>query len=165
MSTFRVRASSLGEVSAQLNSVLAVFDAQVAEVSSVASGVVGASWLGEDSDAFQESWTQWQQTTVVVRSALTALSVALAAADGAYTTTESSINSDLVRRRQADRDMAEGAEEVLESVEAGQDAVRSTQTATTGGPVAGLTSRTGRGTLTAAPAATAAPASTTGSKD
>jgi uncharacterized protein YukE len=164
MSTFRVRAASLGEVSAQLNGVLAVFDAHVAEVTSAASSVAGASWTGEDTDAFQESWTQWQQTSVAVRGALTALSVALAAADGAYTTTESSINSDVVRKRQADRGMAEDAEDVLESVEAGQDAVLKAQQAAAGGPAAGLTSRTGRGGPTTSGTPATSTATSTGEK-
>ena len=43
MSTFRVRASSLGEVSAQLQSVIAVFDGHVAEVSAKVNSVSGVS--------------------------------------------------------------------------------------------------------------------------
>lgn len=154
MSTFRVRASSLGEVAAQLQSVVAVFDAHVADVSGKVSAVSGASWVGEDQEAFHEKWTHWQQTADAVRLSLTSLAGQLVAAEGAYSATESRTQTGFAQRRQANTEVVATVEEVDESVDTGLDRARtgaeSVAASTTG---AGMTMRTGRGQKQTAPAA------------
>lgn len=92
MVEFRVRAQSLGEVAAQLQSVVTTFDAQVAEAASVVSSVSGASWQGDDADTFLEAWTEWQAGAVVVRAALTSLATKLVSAQSGYLGTEGGLS-------------------------------------------------------------------------
>lgn len=92
MVEFRVRAQSLGEVAAQLQSVVTTFDAQVAEAASVVSSVSGASWQGDDADTFVEAWTEWQAGAVVVRAALTSLATKLVSAQSGYLGTEGGLS-------------------------------------------------------------------------
>ncbi len=146
MSTFRVRASSLGEVAAQLTGVVAVFDGHVASVSGSVAAVSGSTWLGADQEAFAERFASWQQTTELVRMSLTTLAAQLVAAEAAYTSVESTVQSGLVRQRQANETVVEVVEEVDESVDTGLDRMHAadsttTQTATVG---AALTARSGR---------------------
>ena len=147
MSTFRVRASSLGEVSAQLQSVIAAFDGHVAEVSSKVNAVSGVSWEGEDQQAFAERWSEWQQTADLVRMSLTTLSMQLVAAEGAYTQTESSLQSGFAQRRQAHTTLVDTVEEVDESVDTGLERSRTTQGTPAGGAVVGgaVNARSGQG--------------------
>ena len=147
MSTFRVRASSLGEVSAQLQSVIAVFDGHVAEVSAKVNSVSGVSWEGEDQQAFAERWSQWQQTADLVRMSLTTLSMQLVAAEGAYTQTESGLQSGFAQRRQEHTALVDTVEEVDEAVDTGLERAR---TSVKDAPVAaamagGVSARSGQG--------------------
>lgn len=132
MSTFRVRASSLGEVSAQLQSVVAAFDAQVSALSSHVQAVSGTSWQGEDQEAFAAEFLRWQETAEMVRLSLTALSAQLLAAEGSYTQTESGVQSGMAERRQSNTAVTERVSEVAESVDTGRDRARA-GTAVAGG--------------------------------
>lgn len=159
MSTFRVRASSLGEVSAQLQSVIAVFDGHVAEVSAKVNSVSGVSWEGEDQQAFAERWSQWQQTADLVRMSLTTLSMQLVAAEGAYTQTESGLQSGFAQRRQEHTTLVDTVEEIDEAVDTGLERSRTSTSGTAAGAAvgAGVSARSGQGQA-AAPAAPAKPA-------
>lgn len=119
MVQFRVRAQSLGEVAGHLQTAIAVFDGHVAQVDGVVGGVVQTSWRGEDADKFAEYWQQWHAQADAVRLSLSTLATLLAAAEGTYTTTESSLTGAASRERQEDRVMVEVVEEVSESVELG----------------------------------------------
>ena len=146
MSTFRVRASSLGEVAAQLQSAVAVFDGHVSSVTSKVASVSGATWAGDDQTAFQAKWEHWQQTADLVRMSLTTLAAQLVAAEGSYTTTESSVQSSLVQRRQANEAVVEQVEEVDEAVDTGLDRARTAREDAPAVQLAGaMTVRTGRG--------------------
>lgn len=146
MSTFRVRASSLGEVAAQLQGVIAVFDGQVAALSGKVAAVAGATWQGDDQEAFAEKWATWQQTSEMVRLSLTALASQLVAGEGAYTTTESGIQSGFVQRRQANNVVVDAVEEVDEAVDTGLDRARTGEERLTGvAAFAGAPMRTGQG--------------------
>jgi len=120
MVQFRVRASSLGEVAAHLQSAVAVFDGNMASTQSVVSNVVGVSWEGADADAFTEQWQALTAQADVVRLALTTLAGQLVAAEGGYTTAESGLVSAGVRTRQNDRVMVQSVMNVAENVEDGQ---------------------------------------------
>lgn len=147
MSTFRVRASSLGEVSAQLQSVIAVFDGHVAEVSAQVNAVSGVSWEGEDQQAFQTRWEQWQETADLVRMSLTTLSMQLLAAEGSYTQTESGIQRGFLQRKQENRTVVDNVEDVDEAVDTGLERSRTQATAETGSATGGgaFTARSGQG--------------------
>lgn len=146
MSTFRVRASSLGEVSAQLQSVIAVFDGHVAEVSSKVHAVSGVSWEGEDQQAFAERFAQWQQTADLVRTSLTTLAMQLVSAEGAYTQTESGIQSGFAQRRQANTVLVDIVEDVDEAVDTGLDRARAGDSQTAGAALGGgVSARSGQG--------------------
>ena len=154
MSTFRVRASSLGEVSAQLQSVIAAFDGHVSEVSARVNAVSGASWEGEDQLAFAERWSQWQQTADLVRMSLTTLSMQLVAAEGAYTQTESGLQSGFAQRRQEQTTLVGTVEEVDQSVDTGLERSRTSDTAKSGAALVGggVTARSGQGQRASSPA-------------
>lgn len=147
MSTFRVRASSLGEVSAQLQGVIAVFDGHVASVAAKVNAVSGVSWEGDDQRAFAERFSQWQQTADLVRLSLTTLSMQLAAAEGGYTQTESSIQGGFAQRRQENTTVVKTVEEVDEAVDTGLERARTRVKAETGKASAGgaVTARSGQG--------------------
>ncbi|GMA27243.1 WXG100 family type VII secretion target [Arenivirga flava] len=119
MVQFRVRAQSLGEVAGHLQTAIAVFDGHVAQVDGVVGGVVQTSWRGEDADKFAEYWQQWHAQADAVRLSLSTLATLLAAAEGTYTTTESSLTAASTRERQEDRVVIETVGEVAESVELG----------------------------------------------
>jgi WXG100 family type VII secretion target len=121
MVSFRVRATSLGEVAANLQTVVAVFDAACNQANSSVRGVVNASWQGEDADNFDQQWTQWNATALTVRTSLVALAAQLTAAEGSYTTTESGLGSGFIQRRQANQASVDASERVSDSVEEGQD--------------------------------------------
>ena len=147
MSTFRVRASSLGEVSAQLQGVIAVFDGHVAEVSSKVHAVSGVSWEGADQRAFDERFRQWQQTADAVRLSLTTLAGQLVAAEGSYEQTESGIRGGFSQRRQENTALVATVEEVDEAVDTGLERAR---TSVKDAPVAaamagGVSARSGQG--------------------
>lgn len=120
MVQFRVRATSLGEVAAHLQTAVAVFDGHMASTESVVSSVVGASWEGADADAFTEQWQALRAQSDLVRLALTALAGQLVAAEGGYTSTESGLVNAGARTRQNDRVMVQSVLNVSESVEDGQ---------------------------------------------
>lgn len=147
MSTFRVRASSLGEVSAQLQSVVAVFDGHVSEVTAKVQAVSGVSWEGEDQRAFAERFAQWQQTADMVRMSLTTLSMQLMSADGAYTQTESGIQNGFAQRRQANTVLVDTVEEVDEAVDTGLERARVSDGTEAGATLAGgaVSARSGQG--------------------
>jgi WXG100 family type VII secretion target len=146
MSTFRVRASSLGEVAAQLQGVIAVFDGQVSALSAKVAAVSGATWQGDDQEAFSEKWASWQQTSEMVRLSLTALAAQLVAGEGAYTTTESSIQSGFVQRRQANNVVVDAVEDVDEAVDTGLERARTGEQREQGvAAFAGAPMRTGQG--------------------
>ena len=146
MSTFRVRASSLGEVSAQLQSVIAVFDAHVATVASKVNGISGASWAGEDQQAFQQQWETWQESSELVRMSLTTLSAQLLQAEGGYSITESGVSGSVNQTRQAQVQSVGNVQEVDESVETGLDRARTTEGSENGSAqVAYMNVRTGQG--------------------
>jgi WXG100 family type VII secretion target len=96
MVQFRVRAESLDEVAALLQQVIAAFDSSMATTRSQVSSVVNASWRGPDADTFEQTWTQFEATSVTVRSSLSALSGALAAASVSYNQTEGTVNNAVV---------------------------------------------------------------------
>lgn len=145
MSTFRVRASSLGEVAAQLQSAIAVFDGHVSSVSSNVAAVSGATWVGDDQESFQTKWEHWQQTADLVRMSLTTLSAQLVAAEGSYTTTESGVQSGFTQRRQANQALVDIVEDVDESVDTGLDRARTSDEKTPAvAGAGGMTMRTGQ---------------------
>lgn len=150
MSTFRVRASSLGEVSAQLQSAIAVFDGHVSSVTSQVAAVSGATWVGDDQESFQAKWEHWQQTADLVRMSLTTLATQLVAAEGSYTTTESGVQSGFTQRRQANQAVVDMVEDVDEAVDTGLDRARTPdEKAPAVAAMAGMTMRTGQGQQTA----------------
>ncbi len=141
MVQFRVRASSLGEVAAHLQTAVAVFDGHMASTQSVVSSVVGASWEGADADAFTEQWQALRAQSDLVRLALTTLAGQLVAAEGGYTSTESGLVNAGARTRQNDRVMVQSVLNVSENVEDGQAfaaAVVSPTLVTASGGVAAL---------------------------
>lgn len=147
MTTFRVRALALGEVSANLQTVLTVFDGNVAEFSRVVSTVSGVSWEGEDQQKFVELFEQWKLSADGVRVALTQLAAQLAAAEQAYTQTETSMRSALVSGRQAQHGMVDEVREVDAVIDTGLERVRAVEAvkrldAITGGM---FSSRSGQG--------------------
>lgn len=147
MSTFRVRASSLGEVSAQLQSLVAVFDGHVSQVTAQVNAVSGVSWEGEDQQAFAERFSQWQQTADLVRMSLTTLSMQLVAAEGAYTQQESGVQGRMAQRRQEHTVLVDTVQEVDESVDTGLERARSSGTDAKAGVSGGgsLGARSGQG--------------------
>lgn len=147
MSTFRVRAASLGEVSAQLQGVLSVFDAHVATVTTRVNAVSGVSWEGEDQQAFAERFAAWQQTADLVRMSLTTLSMQLAGAEGSYTQLEAGVRALALRRKQEHTNVVDASTEVETSVDTGLERARTSQTPAAGNTVGGgaVTARTGRG--------------------
>jgi WXG100 family type VII secretion target len=93
MVQFKVRAESLDEVSALMQSVIATFDSNVSTARSQVTSVVDASWRGPDADTFSQAWTEFEATTVTVRAALEGLALALQNASLAYNATESGVNN------------------------------------------------------------------------
>ncbi len=146
MVQFRVRASSLGEVAANLQSVIAVFDGHVASTSNVVGSVADVSWRGEDATAFLESWALWQQQADLVRLSLTTLAGQLVAAEAGYTTTEGGLVNASTRERQEDRVVVANVAAVHENVEDGLEyaagVVAPTLVGISGG---GAATRVGRG--------------------
>ncbi|MFC5338803.1 WXG100 family type VII secretion target [Leucobacter denitrificans] len=147
MTTFRVRAASLGEVSAQLQGVLAVFDAHVASVTSKVNAVSGVSWEGEDQVAFAERFATWQETADLVRMSLTTLSMQLNGAEGAYTQLEAGVRGRMLQGKQNQAPLLEVAEDIEEAVDTGLERSRTAEKKPVGGAVVGgsVTARTGRG--------------------
>jgi uncharacterized protein YukE len=121
MVQFRVRAASLGEVAAQLQTVVGVFDANVASVRSTVAGTVGVSWVGEDADAFAEGWAAWEAQAALVRTALTALAGQLTAAEGSYTANETGLTGGFGSRRQSNAGAVDDTQAVAASVLVGQE--------------------------------------------
>lgn len=119
MVQFRVRASSLGEVAANLQSVIAVFDGHVASTTNVVGSVADVSWRGDDATAFMETWTLWQQQADLVRMSLTTLAAQLVAAEAGYTSTEGGLVNASARERQEDRVVVANVAAVHENVEDG----------------------------------------------
>lgn len=154
MSTFRVRASSLGEVSAQLQGVIAIFDAHVATMATKVSSISGSSWVGEDQQAFQQQWETWRESSELVRMSLSTLSAQLLQAEGGYTMTESGVTGNVNQTRQGQVQTAGNAQDIGESVETGLERARSTDESETGSAqVAYMNVRTGQGAQQAGPAA------------
>jgi uncharacterized protein YukE len=91
MVQFRVRAESLGEVAGLLQTVIATFDAHVAETDAAVTSVAGKSWKGDDSEMLEQIWTSWQASATGVRQTLEGLAIALRSAEGGYNTTESGL--------------------------------------------------------------------------
>lgn len=121
MVTFRVRAQSLGEVAAQLQGVIAVFDGNVEQAASVVDSVVGASWQGEDAEKFAEYWEQWNAAAIVVRTSLTTLAMQLTTAEASYTTTESGLSGGFAGRRQSEGGAVAGSASVASRVSGGRE--------------------------------------------
>lgn len=90
MVSFKVRASALSEVAALLGTVLSTFDTNLSTVDAQVKGTVDVTWRGEDADSFNEGWATFMSTAGFVRQSLAALQAGLIAADGSYTTNESS---------------------------------------------------------------------------
>lgn len=132
MVSFRVRATSLGEVSAQLNTVIAVFDGQVGHANTVATTVL-STWEGEDADKFAEAWEEWNATSLLVRAALTGLAAQLVSAQGSYTTVETTQQGGFVERRQAHNPVVDNTVDVGQRVDAGQDRTPIVAPAASGG--------------------------------
>ncbi|WP_207454269.1 WXG100 family type VII secretion target [Herbiconiux sp. SYSU D00978] len=120
MVQFRVRAASLGEVAAQLQTVVGVFDGNVASVRSAVAGTVNASWIGEDADRFAEEWAAWEAQAALVRAALTGLAAQLTAAEGSYTSTETGLSGGFASRRSANGGAVDSTAAVAASVLVGQ---------------------------------------------
>ena len=120
MVQFRVRASSLGEVAAQLQGVIGVFDGNVEQVASVVSSVANSSWKGEDADKFVEAWEAWNASAITVRTSLTTLMMQLNAAEGSYTSTESGLSGGFSGRRQAQGGVLAGSSAVAGRVSGGR---------------------------------------------
>lgn len=90
MVSFKVRAAALSEVAALLGTVLSTFDTNLSTVDAQVKGTVDVTWRGEDADSFNEGWATFMSTAGFVRQSLAALQAGLIAADGSYTTNESS---------------------------------------------------------------------------
>lgn len=120
MVQFRVRAQSLGEVAAQLQGVIAVFDSHVEQAASAVSNVVDATWVGEDADKFAEQWEVWSASALTLRASLTSLAVQLGTAEGSYTSNESGLQSGFAGRRQGNQGIVTGAASVSTSVAGGR---------------------------------------------
>ena len=120
MVQFRVRAQSLGEVAAQLQGVIAVLDSHVAQAASVVSGVVDASWVGEDADKFAEQWEVWNASALTLRASLTTLAVQLGSAEASYTSNESGLQSGFSGRRQVNQGVVSGVAGVSTNVAGGR---------------------------------------------
>lgn len=161
MPTFRVRTTRLGEVSAQLQGLLAVFDGNVASVSAKVSAVSGISWEGDDQKEFAESFAAWQVAADAVRLSLTSLSMQLAIAEGSYNQNESGVRVGMIQRRQSQAPMVDAIEDLDESVDTGLERARTAVTNEPGGVFAGgaVTARTGRGEAGQSEPTQAAPAS------
>ncbi len=121
MVMFRVRASSLGEVAAQLQTVVAVFDAHVATADGTVKGIVNASWKGEDADKFETDWSTWMEQATLVRTALTTLASQLTSGEASYVANESGLQGGMISRRQANQGAVDHTSLVYQSVEIGQD--------------------------------------------
>lgn len=101
MVTFRVRAAALSEVSALLGTVLSTFDTNLSTVDAQVKSTVDVTWRGEDADSFAEGWATFMSTAGFVRQSLAALQSGLIAADGSYTTNESSTQRSFTGRVQS----------------------------------------------------------------
>lgn len=121
MVSFRVRAQSLGEVAAQLQGVIGVFDANVEQAASVVDSVVNSSWVGEDADKFAEYWEHWNAAAIIVRTSLTTLAVQLSTAEGSYTATESGLSGGFAGRRQSEGAAVAGSASVASRVSGGRE--------------------------------------------
>ncbi|MDR5698424.1 WXG100 family type VII secretion target [Agromyces aerolatus] len=101
MVSFRVRAAALSEVSALLGTVLSTFDTNLSTVDAQVKGTVDVTWRGEDADSFAEGWATFMSTAGFVRQSLASLQAGLIAADGSYTTNESSTQRSFTGRVQS----------------------------------------------------------------
>jgi uncharacterized protein YukE len=121
MVMFRVRPSSLGEVAANLQAVIGVFDSSVAQVNGQVNGVVNASWVGPDADTFKIAFDAWNEQAVLVRTALATLSSQLVGAEGGYTSNESQLVGQSARAAQANRPLAAYIGQLDDKIEAGEE--------------------------------------------
>ncbi len=121
MVTFRVRASSLSEVSALLATVVSTFDANLSAVDSHVKRTVDVSWQGEDADTFNEGWATFLATSAAVRQSLVALQTGLVAADGSYTQSESGIQRSFTGRIGAVRGVGQATRTVNARVDTGEE--------------------------------------------
>ncbi|WP_308797162.1 WXG100 family type VII secretion target [Agromyces silvae] len=101
MVSFRVRAAALSEVSALLGTVLSTFDTNLSTVDAQVKGTVDVTWRGEDAESFAEGWATFMSTAGFVRQSLASLQAGLIAADGSYTTNESSTQRSFTGRVQS----------------------------------------------------------------
>ncbi|MGO2660665.1 WXG100 family type VII secretion target [Mycetocola reblochoni] len=99
MVEFKVRVESLADVASLLDGACTVFDTNVTSVDETVSRVVSSGWNGDDSDAFQASWTDWKAQAAALRATLSALSGQLVAASGQYTSTDSGLGGGFVQER------------------------------------------------------------------
>lgn len=101
MVSFKVRAAALSEVAALLGTVLSTFDTNLSTVDAQVKGTVDVTWRGEDAESFAEGWATFMSTAGFVRQSLAALQAGLIAADGSYTTNESSTQRSFTGRVQS----------------------------------------------------------------
>jgi hypothetical protein len=99
--SFKVRAAALSEVAALLGTVLSTFDTNLSTVDAQVKGTVDVTWRGEDAESFGEGWATFMSTAGFVRQSLAALQAGLIAADGSYTTNESSTQRSFTGRVQS----------------------------------------------------------------
>lgn len=121
MVTFRVRASSLSEVSSLLGTVIATFDANLSAVDSHVKRTVDVSWQGEDADKFGEGWDTFLATSAAVRQSLVALQTGLVAADGSYTQSEAGVQRSFTGRIDSVRNVGGAARTVNARVDTGEE--------------------------------------------
>jgi len=121
MVTFRVRASSLSEVSSLLGTVVATFDANLSAVDAHVKRTVDVSWQGEDADKFGEGWATFLATSAAVRQSLVALQTGLVAADGSYTQSETGIQRSFTGRVGAVRNVGQATRNVNARVDTGEE--------------------------------------------
>lgn len=93
MTSFEVRTETLGDVARLLQSVVTSFESHVSSAEGTVSGVVNATWVGEDAALFESAWNEWKSGAEAISSSLTGLSAALLAAEAAYAMRENAIDS------------------------------------------------------------------------
>jgi hypothetical protein len=119
--SFKVRAAALSEVAALLGTVLSTFDTNLSTVDAQVKGTVDVTWRGEDADSFNEGWATFMSTAGFVRQSLAALQAGLIAADGSYTTNESSTQRTFTGRAPAVAAIRSNSGQLGSRVERGED--------------------------------------------
>ncbi|GAA4666951.1 WXG100 family type VII secretion target [Frondihabitans cladoniiphilus] len=91
MADFEVSSEAVHGASARVADMVDEFDARHASANQTVSALVGGSWSGPGSEAFQKGWVEWSDGAAKVSRALEGISRLLAEASIQYEATEAGV--------------------------------------------------------------------------